>query len=186
MSDPQGTHPRRSIADHGVIGNLHTIALVASDGAIDFLCWPQIDSPTVFSALLDPENGGEFSIEPQLDGARIMQDNIPDTNMLLTRWLSKSGSAELVDFMPRPDVSDEGCVIVRRLRVTRGKVGFLIKCKPRLDYARSVPVATLMDEAVIFQGAPTLRLRDREGGRSKKAQPRSPSTSIAVKNAGSF
>lgn len=85
--------PLRAIGEHGIIGNLGTAALVALDGTIDFLCWPNLDSPSIFAALLDPDEGGEFSLAPTLRGTRTIQLYLPDTNVLMTRWLSLEGSA---------------------------------------------------------------------------------------------
>ena len=105
MHNLMGTNPaaQRAIGDHGIIGNLKTAALVALDGTIDFMCWPSLDSPTVFAALLDPEKGGEFSLSPKLGNARNIQMYLPATNVLVTRWLSVEGSAEVTDLMPYPN-----------------------------------------------------------------------------------
>src|SRR4026207_2565082 len=88
------------IENYGIIGDLHTVALVGNDGSIDFLCLPSFDSPTVFAALLDADRGGRFQIAPRLDDAVHRQLYLPDTNVLLTRFLSDSGVAEGSDFMP--------------------------------------------------------------------------------------
>jgi len=129
----------RPIAEHGAIGNMRTIALVAKDCTIDYLCWPNLDSPSVFASLLDPEKGGAFELTPQIEGARRLQMYVPESNVLLTRWLGTSNSAEIVDFMPLPHSPDEPSSLVRRVTVTRGKVAFKLKCWPRFDYARSTP-----------------------------------------------
>jgi GH15 family glucan-1,4-alpha-glucosidase len=145
--------PNRTIGDHGIIGNLDTAALVARDGAIDFLCWPHLDSPTIFAALLDPDKGGAFEILPRLEDARVDQLYLPNTNVLMTRWLSDQGSAEVVDLMPHPDARGSvQCCLIRRVRATRGKVIFRIRCRPRFDYAREVPDATATDDGVLFRG----------------------------------
>jgi GH15 family glucan-1,4-alpha-glucosidase len=88
------------IESYAVIGDLQTAALVGLDGSIDFLCLPQFDSPTVFAALLDAERGGRFAVQPVLDGVRHKQLYLPDTNVLLTRFLSPTGVVEISDFMP--------------------------------------------------------------------------------------
>ena len=150
----------RPIADHGTIGNLRTTALVARDGTIDFLCWPNFDSPSIFLALLDPDKGGAFELAPDIDGARAIQMYIPETNVLLTRWLGDDGSAEITDLMPSP--TDKGecvCRIVRRGAVTRGTVTIRLKCWPRFDYARNVPEVTLDDHGAVFTGPDGVRLR---------------------------
>lgn len=153
--------PDRGIGDHGIIGNLNTAALVARDGTVDFMCWPNLDSPTIFAALLDPDKGGEFTLAPELEGARKLQLYLPDTNVLLTRWLAEEGSAEVIDLMPHPDVKDgiQDCLI-RQVRATRGRVRFRLCCRPRFDYARCVPTVTAVDDGVTFsaKGWPTLYL----------------------------
>ena len=94
------TQRYKPIEDYGIIGDLHTVALVGKDGSIDFLCLPSFDSPSVFAALLDADRGGRFQIAPRLDDAVHKQLYLPDTNVLLTRFLSDSGVAEVSDFMP--------------------------------------------------------------------------------------
>jgi len=79
------------IENHGIVGNLRTAALIGLDGAVDFLCWPRFDSPSIFASLLDDERGGCFELTPVLDGARHRQLYLPDTNVLLTRFLSPDG-----------------------------------------------------------------------------------------------
>lgn len=152
--------PGRTIGEHGIVGNLDTTALVASDGAIDFMCWPHMDSPTVFAALLDPDKGGEFTIEPALDDARTMQLYVPETNVLMTRWMSEQGSVELTDFMPHAEAETRlPMSLVRCLRVTRGKVAIRVRCQPRLDYARTVPTTEHYGESIVFHDGPlSLRL----------------------------
>src|SRR5579875_1943500 len=88
------------IENYGVIGNMRSTALVGTNGSIDFLCFPRFDSPTLFAGLLDPERGGQFVIEPQMEEMRTRQMYLPDTNILLTRFLSDDGVAEVTDFMP--------------------------------------------------------------------------------------
>src|SRR4030095_2495111 len=88
------------IEDYGMIGDLHTVALVGKSGSIDFLCLPSFDSPSVFAALLDADRGGRFQIAPQFDDAVHRQLYLPDTNVLLTRFLSDRGGAGVADRMP--------------------------------------------------------------------------------------
>ncbi len=88
------------IEDHGLIGNLRSTALVSVEAEIDFYCFPQFDSPSVFVALLDREKGGSFRMDPQMENKRTRQLYLPDTNILLTRFLSDDGVAEIMDFMP--------------------------------------------------------------------------------------
>jgi GH15 family glucan-1,4-alpha-glucosidase len=126
------------IENYGVIGNMRSIALVSVGGSIDFLCYPDFDSPTVFAALLDPERGGFFSVNPELEEMRVKQLYLPNTNILLTRFLSESGVAELGDFMPVGGGEQRySNHIIRNLRVIKGRVRFEIRCAPRFNYARS-------------------------------------------------
>src|SRR5258706_13322049 len=94
------------IENYGVIGNMRSIALVGINGSIDFLCYPNFDSPSVFAALLDDERGGCFQIQPQLKERRVRQLYLAETNILLTRLLADEGMAELTDYMPL--VTDRG------------------------------------------------------------------------------
>ena len=148
--------PFRTIGDHGIIGDLETAALVARDGAIDYLCWPALDSPTIFADLLDGGRGGAFTIKPELDRPRHLQLYVPDTNVLLTRWMAADGAAEVVDLMPQPEArrrSGHGArSLIRRLTVTSGTVTFTVRCAPCFDYARETPEVAAVDGGVRFSG----------------------------------
>lgn len=124
------------IENYGVIGNMRSIALVGINGSIDFLCYPNFDSPTVFAALLDDQKGGCFQIQPQLKEKRIRQLYLPDTNILLTRFLADEGVAELSDYMPIATDGVQPNEIIRTVAVIRGEVSFKMRCQPRFDYAR--------------------------------------------------
>ena len=152
-----GAEPH-AIEDHGLIGDRSTVALVAVDATIDFLCWPRFDSPTVFAALLDPE-GGHFSLAPDLPGVRHLQSYLPDSNVLVTRFLAESGSAEVTDAM-LPSRGHEGgpTRLIRRVRCTRGRVRFRLRCLPRFDYARDPGHARCVESGIMFE-TPTVQLR---------------------------
>src|SRR6266581_5992663 len=140
------------IGEYGVIGDLYTVALVGMDGSIDFLCLPHFDSPSIFAALVDAERGGRFQIAPLLESAARKQLYLPDTNVLLTRFLDAHGVAELSDFMP---VEDAGLAhnLVRRAKTVRGEVRFQMRCEPRFDYARATHTAERRsDTEVLFFG----------------------------------
>lgn len=123
------------IENYGAIGNMRSLALVSVTGSIDFFCFPKFDSPTVFAALLDPEKGGYFCIQPNLENSRTKQLYLPDTNILLTRFLSDHGIAEMTDFMPVIDNYYHSHV-VRRVSVIQGEIEFTLECHPRFDYGR--------------------------------------------------
>jgi GH15 family glucan-1,4-alpha-glucosidase len=125
------------IENYGVIGNMRSIALVGMNGSVDFLCYPEFDSPTVFAALLDDKNGGCFRIQPKFKESRVRQLYLPDTNILLTRFLSEEGVAEVLDYMPIGIRNEQPNEIVRQVSVIRGKVDFEMLCQPRFNYANS-------------------------------------------------
>lgn len=151
----------RDIADHGVIGNLATIALVARDGAIDYLCWPNLDSPSIFAGILDADRGGVFELAPEIASPRVMQMYIPDTNVLLTRWMGSDASAELTDLMVDTSETEAAPTrLVRRMVVTRGTVTIHVRCAPRYDYARLAPAVSIRNGVALFtaKDCPSLRL----------------------------
>ena len=124
------------IENYGVIGNMQSVALVSINGSIDFQCYPDFDSPTVFAALLDDQKGGRFEIRPQLDNMRVRQLYLPETNILLTRFLAEEGVAELTDYMPIGKGGEQPNEIVRSISVIRGNLSFKMLCQPRFNYAR--------------------------------------------------
>lgn len=138
------------IENYGVVGNMRSIALVGTQGSIDFFCFPRFDSPTIFAALLDPDKGGYFCIQPELDGEDSKQLYLPDTNILITRFLSEHGIAEITDFMPilKPDVPNQ---LIRNVRVIQGQITFKLECLPRFDYARRGHTTEHRDDAVVFR-----------------------------------
>src|SRR6476469_1107797 len=98
----QGAHMQDypPIAEHGLIGDLQTAALVTTDGSIDWFCCPRFDSPSVFGSLLDSAKGGHFRIAPVTEHYTAKQLYFPDTAVLITRFMTSDGVAELIDFMP--------------------------------------------------------------------------------------
>lgn len=132
------------IENYGVIGDLNTVALVGINGSIDFLCLPNFDSPTIFAALLDKNKGGNFQIQPVQKEVKLKQLYLPDTNVLLTRFLSVDGVGELTDFMPVEELYP--CKeLIRRVTTVRGTLTFQMDCRPRFNYARSVHKAKLVN-----------------------------------------
>ncbi|HET6173275.1 MAG TPA: glycoside hydrolase family 15 protein [Gaiellales bacterium] len=122
------------IEHHGVIGDLHTVALVGNEGTIDWFCPERFDGPSLFGAILDDEAGGRFSIQPVGENFTTKQLYLPGTAVLVTRFFTESGVGEIVDFMP---LRDSSCSIVRRIDVVRGSVRFEMRCAPAFDYARA-------------------------------------------------
>jgi GH15 family glucan-1,4-alpha-glucosidase len=114
--------------------------MISLDGTIDFYCFPHFYSPSVFASLLDQDRGGFFRVEPQLEDVRLKQLYLPDTNILLTRYLSRDAVVELIDFMPLDeDGSSQSAYahqIIRKVKVVKGPVRLKLRCAPRFDYAR--------------------------------------------------
>jgi GH15 family glucan-1,4-alpha-glucosidase len=149
-----------AIEEHGIIGNLRSVALVGTNGSIDWCCLPNFDSPSVFGALLDDARGGHFQICATDPESRSRQTYLPDTNVLITRFLHPDGVGELVDFMPLGLATGADCLhrIVRRVSVVRGALTFRLECHPGFDYARARHHVTAGPDGVLFQ-SPKLALR---------------------------
>jgi GH15 family glucan-1,4-alpha-glucosidase len=133
----QTSRRETAIADHGIIGDLQTAALVTTDGSIDWFCCPRFDSPSVFGALLDDERGGHFRIRPADAAYTSTQMYFPDTAVLVTRFFTEEGLGQVVDFMPPAGTTaTDNHRIVRIVQCVRGKVTFDIDVAPRFDYGR--------------------------------------------------
>ena len=152
--EPSADEKRRMrfepIENYGVIGNMRTVALVSTHGSIDFFCFPKFDSPTVFASLLDPEKGGCFSIHPALKNSRTKQLYLPNTNILITRFLSPEGIAEMTDFMPVIGDTFRSHV-VRKVSVIKGEIEFTLDCQPRFDYGRAKHTVRRIGNVVVFK-----------------------------------
>jgi GH15 family glucan-1,4-alpha-glucosidase len=140
------------IEDHGITGDLHTAALVGTDGTIDWLCLPAFDSPSVFCSILDDEKGGHFKLRPVQD-FHSQQLYLPDTNVLLTRFLSPEGVAEVLDFMPIEEERETRHDLVRDVRVIRGRMTIRVDCRPAFDYARKEHTIEFVKGGAIFRGS---------------------------------
>jgi GH15 family glucan-1,4-alpha-glucosidase len=141
------------IEDHGIIGDLHTVALVGTDGTIDWYCCPTFDSPSVFGSILDKERGGYFRIVPAGEEWRPKQLYLPDTNVLITRFLSPEGVGELQGFMPIPRDGDERHRhrLIRRVMCVRGEMRFRLEIRPRFNYARDEHTVERSEHGIVFR-----------------------------------
>ncbi|HLG77642.1 MAG TPA: glycoside hydrolase family 15 protein [Ktedonobacteraceae bacterium] len=144
------------IEDYGIIGDLHTVALVGKNGSIDWYCIPAFDAPSVFGALLDAEKGGSFQIELQdMSGVSRKQMYLPDTNILVTRFLTENGVGEVTDFMPvqteTRQVDRHG--IIRAVHVVNGTLSFHMTCRPAFNYARDPHTVQLSEDGALFRSA---------------------------------
>src|SRR5579885_3737062 len=140
------------IESYGIIGDLHTVALVGINGSIDWLCLPRFDSPSVFAAILDDRKGGRFQIAPAVEGVTSKQLYWPDTNVLVTRFLSPGGVCEITDYMPIgvEGLEGGGHQLVRRVRVVRGSMPFRMICQPAFNYARDEHKVRVTTEGAFF------------------------------------
>jgi GH15 family glucan-1,4-alpha-glucosidase len=161
---PAGAHGAQRarylpIAEHGMIGDLHTVALVGTDGTIDWYCCPRFDSPSVFAAILDADRGGLFRIAPEREGWTSRQLYLPETNVLITRFLTPDGVGEVQDFMPPPATGQAAHRhrMVRRVLAVRGQMRFAVDVAPRFDYARARHEVALSEHGALFR-SPGLRL----------------------------
>lgn len=128
----QHTSPRYlPIAEHGLIAELRTAALVGTDGTIDWGCYPPFDSPSVFAAILDADLGGTFELSAAVP-AGTKQFYFPDTNVLITRFFTEDGLGEIQDFMPVTHAGEsDRHRLIRRVVCVRGTIPFRARVAPR-------------------------------------------------------
>lgn len=153
---------RQSAIDaHGIIGDMRSAALINDKGSVDFFCWPEFDSPSIFCSLLDTPNAGIFQLAPDLPDARREQIYLPDTNVLQTRWLSEHAVVEITDLLPIGDSDENQPLLIRRVRLVSGRATFHLHCAVRHDYARAQTKARIDGADICFEAAhqPGLRLR---------------------------
>ncbi|HEY8459090.1 MAG TPA: glycoside hydrolase family 15 protein [Blastocatellia bacterium] len=147
------------IENYGVIGDTQTVALVGINGSIDWFCFPRFDSPSVFAAILDHRKGGYFKIAPAADVSSHKQLYWPETNVLITRFLSPDGVAEITDYMPigRDMTASWSRQVVRRVEMVRGSMAFRMECYPAFNYARDAHETRISKNGAAFH-APGLSL----------------------------
>lgn len=146
----------KKISDYGIIGDLHSIALVGLDGSIDWMCLPHIDSPSIFGALLDDKKGGRFSITP-VDEWDSVAEYIPGTNILQTRFRTRTGVMQITDFMHvkasgREEFEEEGQQLYRLIEISEGEVKAAIVFDPQFDYARTATRLEENGDGIIAKG----------------------------------
>ena len=140
------------IENYGIIGNMQTAALIGKNGSLDWLCFPHFDSPSVFGAILDDKKGGHFKIEPKLKNPILKQFYWPDTNVLVTRFLSSEGVAEILDFMSVGVASHKYGFrhVVRHVQAVKGEMKFNMECFPSFNYGRDTHKTEIVDNGAIF------------------------------------
>ena len=151
---PEDDAEYQPISDHGIIGDLRTCALVDDDATIDWFCAGRFDRPSVFGSILDPD-AGSWTMQVVDGSTRTGQFYFPDSAILVTRFLTEEGVAEVHDFMPlvaahEPDHHQR---IVRRVTCVRGEVTVRTVLRARPDYGRCVPDLETDGESVTISGA---------------------------------
>lgn len=148
------------IENYGLIGNMHTAALVGMHGGIDWFCPQRFDAPSLFAHLLDAEKGGTFLIRPQTDYSTQKQFYWPDTNVLVTRFLCEEGVAEIIDYMPvgLPYEQMRERWLIRRVKMIRGSLPMRMHCKPAFNYGRDTHKTEITKNGVIFRAGTAIAL----------------------------
>jgi GH15 family glucan-1,4-alpha-glucosidase len=148
--------PYQPIESYGVIGDLHTVALVGQDGSIDWCCLPDFDSPSVFARILDENRGGYYRIHSS-EATRSKQMYLPETNVLLTRYFGRDALGEVTDFMPVQRAGkrarDVRRQIIRQVKAVRGTMRFQLECQPAFGYARESHQLRRLSNGVLFEAA---------------------------------
>ncbi|MFI6586084.1 glycoside hydrolase family 15 protein [Embleya sp. NPDC050493] len=141
------------IAEHGLVGDLQTAALVSSQGVVDWFAAPRFDSPSIFAALLDHDRGGYMRLAPEHPEVSCKQLYYPDTAILVTRFMSPDGVGEVIDFMPpdRSRTATDRHALIRVVRAVRGTVDFTFECRPRFDYGRAEHQLELGENTGVFR-----------------------------------
>ncbi|MER7564638.1 glycoside hydrolase family 15 protein [Streptomyces sp. NPDC048523] len=159
MSGSPGDHTGYlPIAEHGLIGDLRSVALVGTDGTIDWYCCPSFDAPSVFASILDAERGGAFELAAAVP-ARTKQFYFPDTNVLITRFYTEDGVGEVQDFMPVDGdmVETDRHRLIRRVVCVRGSIPFRTRVAPRFDYGTQPHTLRMVGDVAVFE-SPKLSL----------------------------
>ncbi|MFD8544880.1 glycoside hydrolase family 15 protein [Streptomyces sp. NPDC059649] len=139
------------IENHGLVGDLQTAALVTTDGTVDWLCFPRFDSPSVFGALLDKDKGGHCTVRPKHATHATKQLYLPDTAILVTRFMTEAGAGEVLDFMPVTGTKvTAGHQLVRMIRCVRGSMSFEVEIAPRFNYGRTGHQLHLTEHGAVF------------------------------------
>jgi GH15 family glucan-1,4-alpha-glucosidase len=143
------------VSDHGLIGDMHSVALVGTNGTIDWYCCPSFDSPAVFGSLLDADRGGSFELGAAVP-ATTRQFYHPDTNVLITRFSAEDGVGEIQDFMPAGGAAEtRRHRLIRRVLCVRGAMAFRARIAPRFGYGMDPHTLTEVEGGVVFT-APSL------------------------------
>ena len=136
---------------YGIVGNMETVALIASDGSIDWMCLPHLESESVFASLLDKDKGGFFRISPRVSFTSSQQYE-GHTNILKTKFICSSGKGELIDFMPpfkKSKYWHKQQILFRKLKCVKGYIPWRLVFQPRFKYASKKPKIINTDTGVL-------------------------------------
>jgi GH15 family glucan-1,4-alpha-glucosidase len=140
------------IEDYGLIGDMHSAALVGRDGSVDWLCLPQFDSPSCFAALLGDERHGRWRLAPAVDVRASSRRYRPGTLILETDFETSEGAVRVIDFMPRR--GDGPPRLMRIVEGLRGRVPMRTELTLRPDYGSIVPWAEPAPDGVTATAGP--------------------------------
>ncbi|KAF8697523.1 hypothetical protein AX14_001351 [Amanita brunnescens Koide BX004] len=144
------------IADHAVIGNLRTAALISLDGSVESFCVPNFDSPSIFVRILDKNKGGHFSITPTVPYTS-KQNYLPSSNVLQTKFMNDKGVVSVTDYLPRPKQVPHPKPLlpwlIRRVECIRGTVSLSMQCAPAFNYARSEHTTSIINDDSIISSS---------------------------------
>ncbi len=146
--------------DYGIIGNCKSCALVHSSGSIDWFCYPESDSPSVFARLLDKKNGGSFHIQPD-QACTVTQQYIEDTAIVETTYTCKAYAFRVLDFFRRynkilPKKKQKVYRINKLIRILepiRGIPKVKIHFDPKLNYAKNITISTAVEDGLFAKEA---------------------------------
>ncbi|ORX93558.1 glycoside hydrolase family 15 protein [Basidiobolus meristosporus CBS 931.73] len=148
------------VENYGVIGNMRTVALCSVDGSIDFFCYPNFDSPSVFARMLDKDRGGYFTVSPE-EYRSSKQQYLPGSNILNTKFVSEDGVCELLEFMHHPKHSEFSKPLypwlIRKVKMIRGNIKLHVKCHPAFNYGLDTHEVSIKDSEVVDDQNPYRR-----------------------------
>ena len=141
------------IEDYAIVGDMQSVALISTDGSVDWLCLPRFDSEACFAALLGTPEHGQWRIAPGQETAVVTRRYAGDTLILETDWETRDGAVRVTDFMPPRD-DDGPPVLVRIVTGLRGTVDMNVTLRLRFGYGSIVPWLTQAEGGIRATAGP--------------------------------